>query len=405
MSKTGLIIYPSFLSKTLRYIGSVAVGEKAVIRVAGVGSANGLRVRFRFNGKDAARFPATGSDAWTFENGLASCVVSLNTLQMRKPFAGACDISSQTFVLVVENISDKRAYAEAHIPVKNWPANEGEDIPHNLDGWPDEMDALDGRVTALASLLELHKADPLAHSALFGEKVGTSDFTSHVAAQNAHGVTLASLGGAGANDLSNHKVDARAHSELFDAKADAEAFGLHVTGQELSHSQLDSLVRQSAQKLSEHDHSGGDRGVRVRHSDLIGGGRHSHHQIDRRLDDVRDALNTLSGEVRGLLNIGGISTVMLDRIAAVCRDAGAMPNGSDRERKAQFSALAGGIAAAIEYLKVDGVNSVMLDKIVAVFRGADAMPDGSDGERKAQFSALASGVAEAIEAAIQERMG
>jgi len=302
--KAGLMVYPCFASKTLRFIGSVAVGEKARVRVAGVGSGEGLRVRFRFNGKDAARFPAIPSDVWTLTGGTAESVVNLNTLQMRRAFLGACDISSQTFVLVVEDTQDKSLSAKAHIQVKNWPANEGEDVPYNLDEWPDEMDAIDGRITGLTALLEAHEADTGAHHELFAGKASTVAFNTHVNAQNAHGVTLASLGGASKHELDTHKIDTLAHGALFDTKADAEAFDAHTAGQELSHSQLDSITRETTKKLGEHDHSGGGRGVRVRHSDLIGSGKNTHHQIDVKLAATKDALDTLSGEVRGLLDSG-----------------------------------------------------------------------------------------------------
>jgi len=346
--KTGLTVYPCFTSKTLRFIGSVAVGEKARVRISGVDSAEGLRVRFRFNGRDAARFPAADSDTWIVAENVAEAVVNLNTLQVRRAFLGTCDISSQTFVLVVENTQGKALSAKAHIQVKNWPANEGEDVPYNLDEWPNEMDALDKRVTELAVLLESHETAPDAHDALFAKKVGKVAFNSHVATQNAHGVTLASLGGASQHDLDQHKVDTSAHGTLFDAKADADAFDTHTAGQELSHSQLDSIVRETSKKLGEHDHSGGGRGVRVRHSDLIGSGKNSHHQIDVKLAATKDALDTLSGEVRAHLDGHEGIAFLPGAVAEACRAALSMPDGSDRERKAQFTALAEGIAAAIE---------------------------------------------------------
>lgn len=338
---SGLTITPAFATKSIRVCGSSAVGELVPIAITGLSGADGLRVRVRYNSKDCARFPDVDGDAWSFSDGTASGVVNFNTVQMRAAFGGMDDRTSVTFGLFVEQNDTQTLAAEGTLSVRNWPTSDGEDAPYSLEDWPDTVGELDARLISLVLDLEDHKLDASAHIDLFALKANVSDLGAHIDnTSNPHGTTPSQIGAATLSALVAHTDGDGAHSVLFSGKASATAFASHIEGQTKSHAVLDNTLDDIVDDFNNHDHSGGGRGAKIKHSDVTGIGTKTHEQIDSGLDGLSSSVVSLDGLVSGVRNT---SNIRMAAIAKACEDALAMPVTNDRLRKAQMAFLLGAI--------------------------------------------------------------
>lgn len=344
-----LQIIPNIERKTMRVCGSIAVGEVVALTLVGISALDGLRFRVRHGGRDCAVFPAPDTeDAWVEDlDGNATGLLNLNTVQMRSAFFGVMDQTTIMFGLIVEQNDESNLICEGSIGIKNWPANEGEDIPYDLGDWPNTVDELDARLVEMAAAVEAHKTDVAAHAGLFALKASKSVVDAHIAdVSNPHSVTLVQLGGVSAGEFSGHVESSTAHATRFAAKADKSALESHTNGAVRSHADIDSDLDGIASAFPVHSHGvGGTGGGQIAHASLSGSGSKTHAEIDSALHGLQSAVDFLTGAQSGVASLGALR---FSGIAEACRQAAAMPNNTDKLRKDQFAALLDKIIAAVE---------------------------------------------------------
>jgi len=163
---TTLTITPNFTEKTMVIVGKIAVGEKVQVSVVGVTDAqkDHLRIRFRYDGERKAQFPLAAEDVWTHSGSTATAIIDLNTVEMRGVFENDCDGEKHEFILVVDNTDDENLYSSGRIMVKNWPAEEGADVPYSLSAYPDTVEALQTAMTTAQGDIDAVEALMASHT-------------------------------------------------------------------------------------------------------------------------------------------------------------------------------------------------------------------------------------------------
>lgn len=164
---TQLTITPNFVTKTATVAGLVAVGEKVSMLILGITqeALEGLRVRIRFANTDVAMFPLVESDTWNHMNDIATGVIELNTVELRKVFEGLDDLARVTCTLVVENNGEvDNLYSIGQVTLRNWPAIIGDQVPPiDLGTWTDQIQALKDQILAMQGI-EQDLSDFLPHN-------------------------------------------------------------------------------------------------------------------------------------------------------------------------------------------------------------------------------------------------
>lgn len=121
--------------KTLKFTGDkIAVGEHCRIVIEGLGEVgvDNLRLRVLVNDETIARFPLEGQ-SWDAD---LSCELNLNTVQA-KEIVQCC--AQGLFVL--DDTSVPQLYGMGMCHLGPWPQENGEDVPYDLSGYPDNIEA------------------------------------------------------------------------------------------------------------------------------------------------------------------------------------------------------------------------------------------------------------------------
>lgn len=144
--------------------GIIVVVEPCQVVVKGYGSSIAdLRVRMCVKGREVARFPLVEGDAWENVDGDAVCTVNTNTVQGRAVFqtrSCSCDLETKDCLVIVEDIQDSKALiCSLRTSFKNWPQVDGEDVPYDLEDFPDTVAALEASIAALQAEFDAHDHD------------------------------------------------------------------------------------------------------------------------------------------------------------------------------------------------------------------------------------------------------
>jgi len=147
---TTLQIIPKLKDKTAKFKGTIAAGEHVAVTIAN-GGADGVsfvtdvsKLRLRvvgLCGETLAMFPFTDTnDSWSGSDGVLSCELNLNTVQMLRAVPPAATVP---LLFVLDDEERKTLYFKDFCEVTHWPQLVGEDTPVDLGKYKDLMKYVD----------------------------------------------------------------------------------------------------------------------------------------------------------------------------------------------------------------------------------------------------------------------
>lgn len=163
---TTLDIIPSYDKKTAKFRGTIAAGEKVAVTISDGGiDAENLRLRVvGLCGETLAMFPLPDTnESWGGSDGVLSCELNLDTVQMLKAVPPAATVP---LLFVLEDVEAKTLYFKDFCDVTHWPHRRNDTTPVDMalfrgkiEEWERQIDRMcvdvrenaDGSVTITVS--------------------------------------------------------------------------------------------------------------------------------------------------------------------------------------------------------------------------------------------------------------